>query len=202
MIHLRITAVMSTPTVGVDTHPSLLDGPLYWAFAQRAKSRGGRMAPTSRAFAPDLPLPLAKWERGDAWGWCVSRAHYEAASHTALEVRRKPEVPAMVRFGADRKMHIGTGPWKARDSLIPVAWMPEIWWDADVTDPDDLEDLLRLITHIGARHRAGSGQVAQWSVNPGPIDGWRDRPMPDPSGRPMSIRAPHWHPTRSRPCTP
>jgi hypothetical protein len=200
-IHLRVVAELSTPCIGVDSYPMMLDGPLAWAYAQRELAAGRRMPPMTAAYAPDFPLPLQRWEEGGTWGWCTSRSHLDVTSHTVVEVRRKPALEAAVRYGTDRKWHIGTGPYKARDTQIPATWVQRASWDVEATDRADLEDLLGLVTHLGARHRNGYGAVRTWTVTDGTAGAWRDRPMPDPNGAPIGIRAPHWHHSRQVRCT-
>ena len=69
------------------------------------------------------------------------------------------------------------------------------------TSLHDLEDLLRMVTHLGARHRNGQGHVATWDIDEGgDVDAWRRRPMPSQAGPVMGIRAPYWHPSRRSPC--
>ena len=106
----------------------------------------------------------------------------------------------MARFGADRRMHLGLGPHKARDAMVPAVWAPVIEWHVEAVDQDDLESLLTLITHLGARHRNGFGTVQSWRIEPGAANAWRDRPMPHPSGIPAGVRAPYHHHTRRVPC--
>ena len=172
-----------------------LDGPLAWAWATRAVAQGRELAALRNDLAPvDFPLPLGTWQAGDVWGWCVSRALPEIVGHTALNVRRKPATGPMGRFAPDRAHHAGLGPYKARDTTLSAVVAATITWHADVTDMDDLHDLLRHVTHLGARHRNGQGQVLDWTVTDGPPDGWRDRPMPNGAGPHMlRPRAPYWH---------
>ena len=172
-----------------------LDGPLAWAWAHRALAQGVSLAPLRNDVEPaDFPLPLATWEQDGTWGWRVSRALPQVVGHTAVQVRRKPAVQAMARYAPDAKHHAGLGPYKARDATLPGTVAAAITWHADATDIDDLHDLLRHVTHLGARHRNGHGLVLDWTVTDGPPDGWRDRPWPDPDGPQMlRPRAPYWH---------
>lgn len=194
--HLTVTAHLDGPTVGLVEQPVMLDGPLAWAAAMDARARGIALEPITRAHAPDLPLPLARWEQAGTWGWCTSAAVVDVASHTASEIRRKPATAQMARFARDRKHHSGLGPYKARDTTIPVAWVRDAVWQVAATDRERLEALLALITHLGANARLGYGRIRSWGVEPGPVDGWRERPLPGPDMPRQAYRAPYWHATR------
>ena len=173
----------------------MLDGPLAWAWASRATSTGRHLPPLRHDQPPaDFPLPLGTWEVGESWGWRTSRALPDVVALTAVQVRRKPAVEAMARYAPDRKHHAALGPMKARDTTLAGTLARTIEWHVDCTDEDDLRDLLRHVTHLGARHRNGFGEVLEWAITPGPVDGWRDRPMPDKDGHvAMRPRAPYWH---------
>ena len=83
---------------------------------------------------------------------------------------------------------------KARNVTRAATLARTIWWDVEATDPDDLADLLSRVTHLGARHNAGSGHVSHWSLDD--VDGdWSDRDWPPA----VACRAPYWHPSRRRP---
>ena len=172
-----------------------LDGPLAWAFVTRALSHGYTLEPLRNdTEPPDFPLPLDTWERGGAWGWKASRALPDVIAYTAVQVRRKPATLPMSRYAPDKKHHSGLGPYKARDATLSGVVAPTISWHAVATNRGDLEDLLRHVTHLGARHRNGLGEVLNWTVEPGAADGWQDRPMPAVDG-PLLLRprAPYWH---------
>lgn len=192
---VTITARLGSIWIPGARGADMLDGPLAWAYATRAISRGERLPAMRNDVTPiDFPLPLDTWQAGDIWGWCVSRALPEVVGHTAVQVRRKPATAPMARFAPDRAHHAGLGPYKARDTTLSAVVAATITWRADVTDRADLADLLRLVTHLGARHRNGQGQVLDWTITDGPPDGWRDRPMPNGAGPHMlRPRAPYWH---------
>nr|DAI62792.1 MAG TPA: Cas system-associated RAMP superfamily protein [Caudoviricetes sp.] len=193
---MRVTAHLDSAAVGLDAWPTPLDGPLSWAYAARALSRGEDIppAPTVSTEAADFPLPLSRWRRGDWWGWRSSRAHFDTMAHTAIEVRRKPATGPMSVWTLDAKHHTGLGPMKARNVTRAATLARTIWWDVEATNPDDLADLLSRVTHLGARHNAGSGHVSYWSLDD--VDGdWSDRDWPPA----VACRAPYWHPSRRQP---
>ncbi|MCO6684750.1 hypothetical protein V7G09_04820 [Cutibacterium avidum] len=192
---MRITAHLDTSVVGLEEHPTMLDGPLSWAWAMRARAHGQPIEPITPTHAPDFPLPLRRWELGGTWGWQVSCAHYAEPLHTSTDIRRKPATQAMTFLTHDAKVHLGLGPRKARNVIRSAAITDQIWWDAEVTDVDDLADLLRLVTHIGARHNAGHGHVTAWTIEHRD-GGWDDRPFPPQE----AARAPYWHYTRRTSC--
>jgi hypothetical protein len=191
---LLVTARLDTPSVGLDRHPLMLDGPLSWAYAMHALAHNLPLERVTKLYAPDLPLPLDRWEQDGTWGWCTSRARFTVEAYTAIQIRRKPATQAMARYSPDRKHHAGLGPMKARDTTLQAAWIRRIEWDVLATDPTELAALLQHITHMGERHRNGLGHVTKWTIAPShQPDAWRDRPMPG-DGQPM--RAPYWHPSR------
>lgn len=203
-VPLTVVALLDSPVIGLD-QPTMLDGPLAWAYAQWAHTTvpPTMLPPLTAGFAADLPLPLARHDVAGTWVWCTSRAKLVTAGHTSVEVRRKPNIAAMARFGRERKFHLGLGPHKARDTTIAASWVTEASWEVVCTDRPFLEVLLGMVTHLGARHRNGHGHVREWRVGPSDLpEGWRDRPMPtsDPGGIPYGVRAPYWHPTRHYPC--
>lgn len=185
MTSLRVTARLAERTNGIVGQPFMLDGPLAWAEATT-----GDYPPLTGDTAPEIPLPLEKWERDGLWGWKTSRAHYDVAAQTVLEVRRKPSDKEFARFTEERKHHHGLGPHKARDTAIPIALIPTIWWDVEATDEAELLLLLDVITHLGARRSIGLGRVDDWEVTPGTPGGWEDRPFTAPA------RPPYWHQAR------
>ncbi|WP_207781875.1 hypothetical protein [Phytoactinopolyspora limicola] len=194
-----VTARLTEPIVDAERHPIMLDGPLAWAAAQLGMAPG----PLTPEHAPDMPLPLARWEDGDGvWGWCVSAAIYTPTRHTAVQLRRKPATAAMARYAPDRRHHLALGPHKARDTTLPAVWARYLVWHALTTDINQLADLLKPVTHIGKAHAAGYGRVTTWTVMPADApDAWMARPLPDRAGILQGVRAPYWHPTRRHPCT-
>lgn len=200
-VPLTVTARLDTLSVGLGRRPLMLDGPLAWAYSQRALSTGEQLEPITEAHAMDFPLPLERVDVAGTWVWATSQADLDIAAHAAIQVRRKPATQAMARYSTDRAHHSGLGPYKARDATLPAEIVLTATWHVLCTDRGDLEDLLRMVTHLGARHRNGQGHVATWDIDEGEdVDAWRRRPMPSQSGPVMGIRAPYWHPSRRSPC--
>lgn len=197
MIPLVVTAHFDTLSVGLVEQPLMLDGPLAWAAAMAAHTAGTPIPPITREHAPDLDLPLARWEEHGTWGWCTSQAALAVAAHTAIAVRRKPATAAMARYTTDSHHHAALGPYKARDTTVPAAWVHSATWRIVATDTDRLHNLLALITHIGRHRNLGHGHVVRWTTAPGgDPDGWRDRPMPGPGQPRRGYRPPYHHATR------
>lgn len=193
----KITAHLDTPIIG---KLGPLDGPVAWAYAQKAMREGLPMEDITPEYCPDFPLPFAQWERGEYWGWCVSAAEYEPQHFSSTEIRRKPASAAMAAYTNAREHHNGLGPMKARNATLGTEYAPQVVWYADVTDKPLLEELLAHITHLGARHRNGFGHVTHWTIQPAEEDTWQQRPMPATTGRVMRTRAPYWHPTERTEC--
>lgn len=184
MTSLKVTAHLIERTSGIVGREFLLDGPLAWAEATRPDSA----YPTiTREHAPEILLPLEKWEQNGLWGWKNSRAHYQVQAHTMLEIRKKPADAELVRFTKEKKNHHALGPHKARDIAIPIAIIPSISWEIECADEDWLRLLLDRITHLGSHRAIGLGQVTHWEIEPGTPGAWADRPMTLPT------RPPYWH---------
>lgn len=215
---VRVTARLGEPVAALDTNPLCLDGPAAWgAFQAWQEAHGTRaLPPMGHGQAVDFALPLATWAHpapegahpaactaaGLAWGWACSAGVYTPLARTRVQVRRKPETPAMARYAPDRRHHLATGPLKARDTPVPATLATEVGWWA-LADVDALRPLLARVTHLGRHTRHGHGRVLEWRVEPDEIAWvrWRERPFPDPAGVPGSIRAPYHHHTRRMPCS-
>ncbi|MBP7881150.1 MAG: hypothetical protein KAZ70_01805 [Actinomyces sp.] len=187
MTSLYVVAHLAEKTSGIVGRPFMLDGPLAWAEATL-----GDYPPLTRNHAPEIPLPLEKWEEDREWGWKCSQADYEVAASSVLEIRRKPSDAEFARFTKERKHHHGLGPHKARDLVIPTAHIPKIAWNLECTDQAWLDRLLRAITHLGSHRAIGLGKVSAWTITPGKKDAWRNRPFAAP------CRPPYWHQARQR----
>ncbi|MDK8242557.1 hypothetical protein [Corynebacterium coyleae] len=196
-MHATITAYLDTPVIG---EVGMLDGPLSWAAWQQAVADGQEFPPMSDDYCHDFELGLHTWQRGDHWGWCTSRPYTDPVHHTAVEIRRRPPTGPMAIYTQAKEHHHGLGPLKARNVTLAATWHPTIYWHAEIVDETRVQQLLSHITHLGARHRNGHGHITRWGITAGPKDGWQDRPMPNPNGRPMRTRAPYWHPTERTPC--
>lgn len=190
---LTVTALVDGPTSGLTQRPVILDGPLAWAAAMTTPD----IPPITHEHAPDMDLPLARWDECGTWGWCASQATLDIRHHGATELRRKPHTAAMSRYTGERKHHLGLGPHKARDTVLPVEWVHIATWHVLATDQARLEALLTHITHLGSHRAIGLGEVQSWTLAPDPNpQAWRDRPMPTPGAPAQAYRAPYWHPSR------
>lgn len=185
MTALTITARLGSPVVELDRRPLMLDGPLAWAAAQLDGWQ------PLLDHVPDTRLPLATWEEDGTYGWCVSQALYDPVAYTSVEVRRKPELTAYARYTRDGRFHSALGPHKARDTTLPATWVRTLTWHAEVTDVPRLRELLDVIHGVGKLAAHGYGRVLSWQVDPGPADGWRDRPMPSTHGPGRAYRPPY-----------
>lgn len=200
MLPLIVTAHLDTPAIGLLNHPIMLDGPLSWAVAMRARQQGADLPEITPECAPDLDLPLQRWERAGTWGWCTSQAAMDIRAYGTLELRRTPATHAMARYARDRKHHIALGPYKARDTALETAWIPMITWHA-VADSDGLDELLPLITHIGQHASRGHGHISKWTMAEDHLaEAWQDRPMPAPGVPRRAYRAPYHHQSRQYEC--
>lgn len=217
-VPMRVTMTLDEPLVGDLARPLHLDGPLAWcAYVEWVEATGHRPPPIRPGESPlDFDLGLATWTMppsgpvtdgrvlgadGLMWGWACSHHHPVAAARTAVAVRHKPCDKAMTRYTRDRTHHLATGPGRARNTILPAAWIGEITWWA-LGDPDRVASLLTRLRHIGRLGRHGYGRVARITVEQtSDRDAWRARSFPHPDGPMMDgVRAPYWHDTRQMPC--
>lgn len=215
---LRVTVRLDEPLVADLHRPLHLDGALAWcAYLEWVEAAGHRPPPIRRHESPlDFEVGLATWTAppsveqidgralgadGMAWGHACAPFTPVPRVHTAAATRRRPPTEQMARYTRDRRHHLGAGPYKARDSVHPAAWVGDITWHA-LGDPDRVAHLLTRLTHVGRLGRHGYGRVQRIEVIAGSDrDRWRTgRTMPTPGGQEDTIRAPHWHPTRRMPC--
>ena len=122
---MRITAHLEGSSAGIVGTPFMLDGPLAWAEAVT-----GAYPPLTKDHAPEIPVPLETWEKGELWGYKTSRAHYDVLSYGSLEIRRKPSDREYSRYTKDRKNHHALGPYKAR-AILEVLTGPSWRWHED-----------------------------------------------------------------------
>lgn len=195
---MQIVATLDTPVIG-DLGP--LDAQLAWAAWQEAERDGVELPPITDDHVHDFDLPLETWTRGDYWGWCVSSPTMDTPHHSATEIRRRPATEAMAAYTTAKEHHSGLGPMKARNVTLGASHHTTVTWHADVTDLPRLQELLSIITHLGARHRNGYGHVTSWRITDGAPDGWENRPMPSTHGVVQRVRAPYWHPTERTQCS-
>lgn len=215
-VPVTVTARLAEPVIGLDTNPMALDGPLSWCAAQAALAAGETLPPVRKDWMVDFALPVATWtatpsrsgvdprllaaDGASVWGWACSQAMYTVDGYTAVHMRRRPATLEMSRYSRDRKHHAGLGVMKARDVVLPATVVTAIHWHA-LADPDALAEFLTHLTHVGRVTGHGNGRVHTVTVAPArDRDGWRNRPMPDPAGGEVGIRAPYYHFSRRMPC--
>lgn len=217
---VRVVARLTEPVVGLDTNPLHLDGLLSWAGYLTHVDQHGHLhlPPLSPDQCADFALPLATWAMpasvpdphplavgagGLVWGWACSAAWYTPAGHTTVNVRRRPATDVMARYTTDNSHHLSTGPLKARDTPHPATLVGEVTWWA-LADRARLQAMLDRVIGVGRMPRHGHGRVLRWTVgrDDTAIDQWRWRHLPDPAGRPETIRAPYHHHSRRMPCAP
>lgn len=217
---VRVEALLAQPVVGLPRDPMHLDGPLSWGayLLYQQDPTLPELPPLSDRAAVDFTLPLATWtapssvepvdpqllaaDGESVWGWACSRAEYRALRHDTVFVRRRPALEQMAFWTTAPRHHIGLGPRRAANVPHQAVWVDRLRWWALATDVALLRLLLGHVTHVGRLPRHGNGQVLGFQVveDPEATTRWRDRDMPHPGGRPASIRAPYWHPSRRIPC--
>lgn len=184
-----VTATLTEPIVDADRAPIMIDSLVAWSVAQRM-GRGDVARDTE---PEDLALPFARWQQGDLWGWCASRAAYTVTRHTAGQIRRKPATGAMARYTTVGRHHLALGPHKARDTTVEASWVDRLTWSCLVTDRDLLASLLADVTHVGRSRAIGYGRIGTWTIEPATnTDGWMNRHLPG-DGPMQRVRPPYWH---------
>lgn len=184
-----VTAHITTPVIEAERHPIMIDSIMAYA-----RSLDGDMPPLTQIEAPDIPLPLNKWETDSDWGWKASKAEFEIEKDTTVNIYRKPAIDAMARYGNFKKHHIGLGPHKARAITLEASIIHTMTWEIDSDAPEKVMELLERVKGIGRGVNTGYGQVAKWDIQPSHQDnGWRNRPFDQHRNRP-----PYWHPQPTR----
>lgn len=192
---VMVTARLTTPAVGIDTHPVHLDGPASWgAYQQHIAEHGhASLPPIDDNHVTNFALPLATWVSSSTWGWACSRATYTPVGYGTSAMRRRPAADVMARYSPDQKHHLAAGPMKARDTPLPTTLIDTVTWYA-LADPTELRRLLTRVWSLGRLGRHGHGRVREWSVTEhSDRNAWKDRVMPSPDGTLQGIRAPYHH---------
>lgn len=183
-----------------------LDGILAWAVWQMALGEDGANVPTNNGVIYEIPLPLARV--GSVWA--ASAALYPAgrAERATRYRRRWPGDPYTEEWAQLPKKLITFGfDFKDRDIPVPVTVTPLVRWYAR-GDKEAIAELLRMVTHLGKRHGAGTGRIGRWEIteiNEDRSVWWNGRlmrPVPSEEVSPdhgrydrayESYRPPYWH---------
>jgi CRISPR type IV-associated protein Csf3 len=112
----------------------------------------------------EIVIPVAKSECGRYH--LASAAEYEWEERESTWVNRPSPVAAAQLFGSS-KVRIETSAGLSKPWRLPIAtgWVKGdllTWWC--VGDADEIERLLRMVTHLGKRAAVGKGEVAEWTV--------------------------------------
>ncbi|MGH8018660.1 MAG: hypothetical protein ACREIA_10260 [Opitutaceae bacterium] len=176
--------------------PLMLDG-ILCAAVVRWHAHG---EPPARDEAPvEIPLPLARWKRGGAWGWHASALFPDGATAESLIHWRK-------RFRQDRveittgSPNLANGVYRDWNMPLPLLLAPRMAGYA-VGDAHRIRhELKRSIRYLGKKRAHGRGHVTaveveiidqDFSIEK---DGRPTRWMPDPAGtRMVRTRAPYWN---------
>ena len=217
MITLRVQARMCEPIAyyGDGIH---LDG-ILGIGAIRALPEAERRAlpPLIGDEKPrDFDLPLARVDCGpDApWIWAASAERADWVQAGILERRRRGIEDDLARWSTVDRIEVKSGRFKPWDLRYPTLTARVLEWRA-VGDPDGVRHLLGFVQSIGKHASAGSGRVAEWSVEPVEGDeslmvgGVAARNLPKAlAGRlgasgvakVASVRVPYWHHSRRCEC--
>jgi len=205
---LRVEWTIVSPVIPPGSGLLHSDALLAWAITQRKLSAGAATG-SIRDLAEDLPL--AKHSASDgSWCWCASAIRWECPPHggrTIAAMVRRTEVDDIVQLTAEKSL-------RSRASQLDLASGPQrnylLRFDTIhatrataymVGEAQQVESLLRDVTHLGKKGNSGYGRVGSVSVSvvsSAECD-WRWRAMPEPShdhvAARAAIRAPYWDPT-------
>lgn len=166
---LIITAHLMTGFASSDPWSPAIDGILAYQF-MREKLGAEEFAlhahrDDQQEPVEGLPLAVERW--GDWWWYQCSTPIYRSHAEVTRHLHRRFDAGSAERYwnnqGKSGKVMTGAGPYKnARLSLLQHV-TPAVRW-AVVGDKPEIERLLALVTHIGARCGSGYGRVRNWEV--------------------------------------
>lgn len=171
----QVTATLTSP-LAIPLFPVALDALL----AASLCSQLGLIAGVGEW--QDLEVPLMRSECGRFH--LASVGHYKPIAHAAGNVTKRAPVDAIMRFGEAKIRSVDTSTGRNKSFRIPQprAICTEMRWWA-IGDIEQVEPLLRLVTHVGKKRSVGHGRVARWEVSP--CATWPGFPILRPDGTPM-----------------
>ena len=209
---LKITAILESGRVATIDGWLPIDSIIAAAWMRRHRPDLYYETDAGRRTALITPeLPLERRELGGEWFWAASCAQYKQLAESLAYSHRRfddTEAAARVDFAGRRgKVHTQSGYYK--NQRLPLVYIvtPRLVWYA-VGDQGEVESLLAMIPGIGKKTATGYGAVAEWMVEPWPLD----LSCVDELGRPMralpgangpdygGIRPPYWHPSNQARC--
>ncbi len=160
MTPLRVQARIKT-AISLPGAPLMLDSLLASVVAREQGVDAGFVATLQPT---EIVIPVAKSECGQYH--LASAAEYEWEERESTWVNRPSPVAAAQLFGSS-KVRIETSAGLSKPWRLPIAtgWVKGdllTWWC--VGDADEIERLLRMVTHLGKRAAVGKGEVAEWTV--------------------------------------
>jgi CRISPR type IV-associated protein Csf3 len=113
---------------------------------------------------PNESLPLQMQQYGDTWWYQCSSPIYQAAIIEVRHLHRRfNAVEAETYMEGSRKIETTKGPYKNARFQVQHRVTNRVEWHAN-GDRAAIEDMLRDVTHIGAKMGAGFGMVRAWEV--------------------------------------
>lgn len=180
MTPLHVTATLDGPIV-LQGGPLALDALLAAAVAMR----DGLDPPAGPHDITPIEIPVEREPEG--------RFHLASFSHCTVEdyerrwVNRRPVVAEAQALGSPKRkrMQINAGPDKGYRFPMEAQWLEGDrldWWC--IGEREGVEELLRLVHHLGKRRAVGLGRVREWTIEP--CERWGPGfPVVDPAGRPL-----------------
>lgn len=110
-----------------------------------------------------LPLAVERWG-GDWWYQCSRPLYKSFGSHIA-NIHRRFNAQEAERYIGDKTKKVEITKGAYRNARLPkkITVTPEVTWYV-VGKKEEIERLLKGVTHIGAQRRSGYGAVRSWSV--------------------------------------
>lgn len=163
---LKITAYLHSGFASKFPWSPSLDGIL--AYVERMRALGpDEFALTQLDLAlqtPNTALPLEMERHGDDWWYlCSSPIYREFSTQTKHLHRRFNAAEAEEYWDRPRKIETTKGPYKNARFQVRHHITGLVCWHAD-GDRVALADMLRDVTHIGAKMGAGFGRVRRWDI--------------------------------------
>lgn len=160
---MRVTFHLDGAGVYYDpTEPLTLDGLLAWC-CSRHHVHG---EPPARDEAPaDIPLPLQKWEKGDAWGWHASALFPEGATaETIVRWRKRFRQNRVERTTGSPNLTNGT--YRDWDMPVPLLLTRTMVAYAVGEVREVKRELRRNVRYLGKKRAHGHGAVVSIDVEP------------------------------------
>jgi CRISPR type IV-associated protein Csf3 len=164
---LKVTAFLANGFASKFEWAPSIDGIIAWAY-QREKLGVEEFTLTQHRLdlqAPVTGLPIGiEYFQGDWWYQC-SIPIFDIKATATSNIHRRFNVREAEAYCHDKKTKIETtkGPYKNARLLLRQFITPKVEYHV-IGDMDEIQRLLKTITHIGTKLGSGFGRVQEWVV--------------------------------------